>query len=68
VLALAAPVQQGDSGGPFVTADGSVAGVVFAGDPGEGGTGYALSAEQVRPDIDRATTAEQQADVGACRF
>ncbi len=67
VLALAAPVQQGDSGGPFVTDDGSVAGVVFAGDPG-GGTGYALSAEQVRPGIDRAITANQPADVGACRF
>ncbi len=68
ILALAAPVQQGDSGGPFVTDDGSVGGVVFAGEPGEGGTGYALSAEQVRPDIDRAITAQQQADVGACRF
>jgi len=61
-------VQQGDSGGPFVTGDGLVAGVVFAGDPGEGGTGYALTAEQVRPGIDRAIEADQPADVGACRF
>jgi S1-C subfamily serine protease len=68
VLALAAPVQQGDSGGPFVTREGLVAGVVFAGDPTDGRTGYALSAEQVRPGIDRAITAHQQADVGACRF
>src|SRR4051794_3272788 len=42
ILALAAPVQQGDSGGPFVTGDGLVAGVVFAGDPADGATGYAL--------------------------
>jgi S1-C subfamily serine protease len=68
VLALAAPVQQGDSGGPFVTDDGSVAGVVLAGEPGGGETGYALSAEQVRPGIDRAISAQHQADVGACRF
>jgi S1-C subfamily serine protease len=68
VLALAAPVQQGDSGGPFITDDGLVAGVLFAGDPGDDGIGYALSAEQVRPGIDRAITAQQQADVGACRF
>jgi S1-C subfamily serine protease len=68
ILALAAPVQQGDSGGPFVTAAGLVAGVVFAGDPADGATGYALSAEQVRPGIDHAITAQQQADLGACRF
>jgi S1-C subfamily serine protease len=68
ILALAAPVQQGDSGGPFVTADGAVAGVVFAGDPADGATGYALTAEQVRPGIDRAINTGQQADVGDCRF
>ena len=48
--------------------DGLVAGVVFAGDPGNGGMGYALSAEQVRPGIDRAIAADRQADLGACRF
>jgi S1-C subfamily serine protease len=68
ILALAAAVQQGDSGGPFVTSEGVVAGVVFAGDPGQTGTGYALAAEQIRFGIDRAIDADQQADVGACRF
>jgi S1-C subfamily serine protease len=68
ILALAAPVQQGDSGGPFVTADGMVAGVVFAGDPADSATGYALTAEQVRPGVDRAINTGQQADVGDCRF
>jgi len=68
ILALAAPVQQGDSGGPFVTSKGLVAGVVFAGDPGHAGTGYALTAEQIRPVIDQAIDADQQAEVGACRF
>jgi S1-C subfamily serine protease len=68
ILALAAPVEQGDSGGPFVTSRGLVGGVVFAGDPGHAEIGYALTAEQVRPGIDRAIDAGRQADVGACRF
>jgi S1-C subfamily serine protease len=68
ILALAAPVERGDSGGPFVTADGLVGGVVFAGDPGDRGTGYAVTAEQVRPAVERAIAAGRQAEVGSCRF
>jgi S1-C subfamily serine protease len=68
ILALAAAVQQGDSGGPFVTSEGVVAGVVFAGDPGHAATAYALTAEQVRPAVERAIGADRPADVGACRF
>jgi S1-C subfamily serine protease len=68
VLALAASVERGDSGGPFVTRDGLIGGVVFAADPGDRGTGYALTAEEVRPTIDGAITRNQKADVGACRF
>jgi S1-C subfamily serine protease len=68
ILALAAAVQQGDSGGPFVTSDGLVGGVVFAADPGHPGTGYALTAEQVRPAIDHAIDTDQPTGVGSCRF
>jgi S1-C subfamily serine protease len=68
VLVLGAPVEQGDSGGPFVTGDGRVGGVVFAGDPGEGATGYALTAEQVRPAVDAAIARGQEVGVGECRF
>jgi hypothetical protein len=68
IVALAAPVQQADSGGPFVTADELVADVVFAGDPADGATGYPLSANQVRPGVDRAIIAGHQAGLGACRF
>ncbi|HXV93466.1 MAG TPA: MarP family serine protease, partial [Pseudonocardia sp.] len=67
ILVLAAPVEQGDSGGPFVTADGRVGGVVFAGDPGDRGTGYALTADAVQPRVEAAIGAGQAADVGACR-
>jgi S1-C subfamily serine protease len=68
ILALAAPVERGDSGGPFVTRDGLVGGVVFAGDPGGGATGYALTSEEVRRGVEPAIAARQPVAVGACRF
>ncbi len=68
ILALGAPLEQGDSGGPFVTSDGVVGGVVFAGDPGDRARGYALTAEQVRPGIEAAIAGNQEVAVGACRF
>jgi S1-C subfamily serine protease len=68
IIVLTAPVEQGDSGGPFVTSDGGVGGVVFAGDPGGGATGYALTAEEVRPEVDAAIAQDQEVGVGECRF
>lgn len=68
VLVLSAQVQRGDSGGPFVTGDGLVGGVVFAGDPAGGPTGYALTAEQVRPAVERAVATGRPVGVGACRY
>ena len=68
ILVLAAPLVQGDSGGPFVTSDGLVGGVVFAGNPGDRASGYALTAEQVRPSIEDAIARNQEASLGACRF
>ena len=67
ILALSALVGQGDSGGPFVSSEGLVGGVVFAGDPG-GGTGYALTAGEVRPVVEDAIDRNQEVGVGACRF
>jgi S1-C subfamily serine protease len=67
VLALSADVEQGDSGGPFVTSDGRVAGVVFAADP-QGGVGYALTAAEVQPLVEHAISDDQQVAVGACRY
>lgn len=68
VLVLAAAVERGDSGGPFVTAAGQVGGVVFAGAPDGSPTGYALTAEQVRPVVVDAIARDVPADTGACRF
>jgi S1-C subfamily serine protease len=68
ILTLSADVRRGDSGGPFVTGGGLVGGVVFAAAPEERGTGYALTAERVRPDVDAAIAGNQAVDTGACRF
>jgi S1-C subfamily serine protease len=68
ILTLSADVQQGDSGGPFVTAAGRVGGVVFAASPNERGVGYALTAETVRPHVDAAIARNASVPTGACRF
>jgi S1-C subfamily serine protease len=66
ILELRAPVQPGDSGGPFVLADGSVGGVVFAQSRTDAGIGYALDplavAERVDPLLGRTTAVA----TGAC--
>ena len=51
VLELNAAVQPGDSGGPFVLADGTVGGLVFAASRTETGIGYALDPTAVAADI-----------------
>lgn len=68
VLILSAAVQRGDSGGPFVTAEGDVAGVVFAAADGEPGTGYALTAESVRSAVSEAVERGEMVATGSCRF
>jgi len=73
VLTLSAPagatsVEQGDSGGPFVTGEGQVGGVVFAAAAAEPGTGYALSAEAVAPRVADAIGANTPVVTGPCRF
>jgi S1-C subfamily serine protease len=68
VLVLAVAIERGDSGGPFVTADGRVGGVVFAGDPDGSPTGYALTTDQVRPVVQDAIARDTSVDTGSCRF
>jgi S1-C subfamily serine protease len=68
VLTLTAGVQRGDSGGPFVTSDGLVGGVVFAANAAEPGIGYALTAERVRPDVEAAAARNTAVATGSCRF
>jgi S1-C subfamily serine protease len=68
VLTLTGGVQRGDSGGPFVTSEGAVAGVVFAANAAEPGIGYALTAERVIPDVQGAVARNTSVPTGSCRF
>ena len=68
VLTLSSPVERGDSGGPFVTSNGRVGGVVFAAAAAEPGTGYALTAESVRRPIAAAIARDSEVGTKACRF
>lgn len=56
VYSLYTTIRQGNSGGPLLTAQGEVYGVVFAKSLENDRTGYALTAEEVRPDIRAGST------------
>ncbi|MYV58502.1 MarP family serine protease, partial [Streptomyces sp. SID4931] len=62
VYSLFATVRQGNSGGPLLTPDGKVYGVVFAKSLDDPDTGYALTADEIREDIEIGRTANQQVD------
>ncbi|MFH8472563.1 MarP family serine protease [Streptomyces sp. NPDC018000] len=66
VYSLFATVRQGNSGGPLLTPDGKVYGVVFAKSLDDPDTGYALTADEIRQDIAHGRTANQQVDSQTC--
>jgi S1-C subfamily serine protease len=66
VYSLYATVRQGNSGGPLLTPDGKVYGVVFAKSLDDPETGYALTADEVQEDIVKGRTANQQVDSDSC--
>lgn len=66
VFSLYATVRQGNSGGPLLTPDGKVSGVVFAKSLDDPETGYALTADEVREDVERGRTANQEVDSDSC--
>ncbi|MFH8339243.1 MarP family serine protease [Streptomyces sp. AM6-12] len=66
VYSLYATVRQGNSGGPLLTPDGRVYGVVFAKSLDDAETGYALTADEIRPDIARGRTANEQVGTDSC--
>lgn len=68
ILTLTAGVQRGDSGGPFVTSDGQVGGVVFAAATSDPTTSYALAAEQVSAAVATAVARNSRVDTGPCQF
>ncbi|MFE9885961.1 MarP family serine protease [Streptomyces scopuliridis] len=66
VYSLFANVRQGNSGGPLLTTEGKVYGVIFARSLDDPQTGYALTADEIRDDITLGRNANQQVDTQAC--
>ncbi len=66
VLELNAQIERGDSGGPFVLADGTIGGLVFAQAKSDASVGYALSPVSVATRIAPAVGRTGHVDTGAC--
>jgi len=64
IYSIRSTVRPGNSGGPLLTTDGKVFGVVFARSTSDAETGYALTADEVAGDARRAATATVSVDTG----
>jgi S1-C subfamily serine protease len=66
VYELRSPIRQGDSGGPFVLADGHVAGVDFAASTTDADIGYALTGATIAKDVRSGSELSEPVATGAC--
>lgn len=66
VYSLFANVRQGNSGGPLLSTEGTVYGVVFAKSRDNAETGYALTVDEIREDIAKGRTANREVDSDSC--
>jgi S1-C subfamily serine protease len=66
ILELRAAIERGDSGGPFVLADGTVGGIVFAEARTDADVGYALSAVSVAVRVQPGIGRTGEVPVGDC--
>ncbi|MCM2391183.1 MarP family serine protease [Streptomyces albipurpureus] len=66
VYSLYTLVRQGNSGGPLLTPDGKVSGVIFARSLDDPKTGYALTVDEIAEDISAGLSANQQVDSQGC--
>lgn len=66
VTSLAAHVEPGNSGGPLLTPDGAVAGMIFARAEGTSDVGFALSMNELSPVIAQAESFTAPVASGAC--
>ncbi|OIJ65454.1 MarP family serine protease [Streptomyces mangrovisoli] len=65
IYAIRSTVRPGNSGGPLLTTDGKVYGVVFARSTSDTETGYVLTADEVSSDARRGSAATRAVDTGA---
>ncbi|MGV9885802.1 MarP family serine protease [Streptomyces sp. NPDC003395] len=65
IYAIRSTVRPGNSGGPLLTTDGRVFGVVFARSTSDAETGYVLTAAEVSEDARRAADATEAVDTGS---
>lgn len=66
IYEMQSDIRQGNSGGPVVTPEGTVIGVVFAKSQNNQGIGYALTSSEVLPEIRQAEASSQPVGTGAC--
>ena len=66
IYALAANVQPGNSGGPVLTVDGDVAGMVFARSADVDGLGYAMTPTEILPVIASLDSLTAPVATGSC--
>lgn len=66
VFMVRAQVRSGNSGGPLVDPSGIVIGVVFGASVEDADTGFSLTAKQVRPVIQEASTLSTRVSTGSC--
>jgi S1-C subfamily serine protease len=64
IYSIRSTVRPGNSGGPLLTTDGKVYGVVFARSTSDAETGYVLTADEVADDAQRAAGAKTPVDTG----
>ncbi|MFF4711601.1 MarP family serine protease [Streptomyces eurythermus] len=64
VYAIRSEVLPGNSGGPLLTPDGRVLGMIFARSSSDSGTGYVLTSAELTGDARRAATATARVDTG----
>ncbi|MBD9735559.1 MarP family serine protease [Streptomyces sp. H28] len=64
IYSIRSTVRPGNSGGPLLTTDGKVYGVVFARSTSDAETGYVLTAAEVAEDARRAADATAPVDTG----
>jgi S1-C subfamily serine protease len=66
IYEIRALVEEGNSGGPLLSPDGAVYGVVFAAAVGVSDTGFALTADEVMPDVRAGLNATTPVSTQSC--